>query len=195
MKSDILLLAAAKKMNEEALVAIFDLYHQAIYNYAFRLCNDAVLADQIVGDVFARFIDQLFAGQGPTINLRSYLYEIAYHIFAEQEHFYRRSTAGEVMGWPHRDPFSNAISAQDRRLVKTVLRAITYELTDDQRQVIFLRFLEGFSLKETAAIMGKTVGNVKVIQTRAIAALRKAIDYQLVETRAISVLLRSMAHV
>jgi len=195
MKSDIMLLAAAKKMNEEALVAIFDLYNRALYNYAFRLCNDASLADQIVGDVFAKFIDQLLAGHGPAINLRSYLYEIAYHIFTEEKHFYRRSAPGDGIGSAYRDTDSNAISMQDRRLIKIVLRAIAHDLSDDQRQVIILRFLEGFSLKETAAIIGKTVGNVKVIQTRGIAVLRKALDYQVVETRAISVLLRSMANV
>jgi DNA-directed RNA polymerase specialized sigma24 family protein len=54
--------------------------------------------------------------------------------------------------------------------------------------------MEGFSLKETAAIIGKKVGNVKVIQTRAISALRRALDYQIVETSAISLTIRSMAH-
>ena len=195
MKSDIILLAAAKKMNEEALVAVFDLYNRAIYNYAFRLCNDASLADQIVGDVFAKFIDQLLAGLGPTINLRSYLYQIAYHIFIEEKHFYRHSAPGDGPGLAYHETYAGVISAQDRKLSKIVLRSIAHDLSDDQRQVIILRFLEGFSLKETAVIMGKTVGNVKVIQTRGIAVLRKALDYQVVETRAISVLIRSMAQV
>jgi DNA-directed RNA polymerase specialized sigma24 family protein len=35
--------------------------------------------------------------------------------------------------------------------------------------------MEEFSLEETAAIMGKKVNHVKVIQNRAIAKLRKAI--------------------
>lgn len=43
-------------------------------------------------------------------------------------------------------------------------------------------------------IMGKKVGNVKVIQNRAIAALRKALDYQIVETKAISITIRSLTH-
>jgi DNA-directed RNA polymerase specialized sigma24 family protein len=59
--------------------------------------------------------------------------------------------------------------------------------------VITLRFMEGFSVKETAAIIGKKVGNVKVIQTRAIAVLREALDYQLVETHAISGMIGSLS--
>jgi RNA polymerase sigma-70 factor (ECF subfamily) len=56
-----------------------------------------------------------------------------------------------------------------------ILKAIQDELTDDQRHVIVLRFMEEFSLQETAAILGKKVNHVKVIQNRALAKLRKAI--------------------
>jgi len=51
-------------------------------------------------------------------------------------------------------------------------------LTEDQRHVIVLRFLEGFSLRETADIIGKQVYNVKVIQNRGIVKLRKALGYK-----------------
>ena len=79
-------------------------------------------------------------------------------------------------------------------LFETVLRAIMNDLTEDQRHVLILRFMEGFSLKETAVIIGKKVGNVKVIQNRAISALREALDYQIVETGAIVFTLRRMSY-
>ncbi len=43
-------------------------------------------------------------------------------------------------------------------------------------------------------IIGKKVGNVKVIQNRAISALREALDYQIVETGAIAFTLRRMSY-
>jgi RNA polymerase sigma-70 factor (ECF subfamily) len=61
-------------------------------------------------------------------------------------------------------------------LVNALFTAIQNELTEDQRHVIVLRFLEGFSLRETADIIGKQVYNVKVIQNRGIAKLRKALE-------------------
>jgi len=70
---------------------------------------------------------------------------------------------------------STNISVEDRVLFKLILQAIRNNLTEDQRHVIVLRFLEGFSVKETAVIVGKEISNVKVIQNRAIAALRKAL--------------------
>jgi hypothetical protein len=57
-------------------------------------------------------------------------------------------------------------------IFELIVHAIQHELTDDQRHVILLRFLEEFSLRETAAIPGKDVDLVKVMQSRAIAMLR-----------------------
>ena len=63
-------------------------------------------------------------------------------------------------------------------MYKELLHTFQHELTDDQRHVMFLRFLEEFSLRETAAILDKTVGNVKVIQIRALARLRNYLQRQ-----------------
>ncbi len=74
------------------------------------------------------------------------------------------------------DPYSTYINVENRTVFGTIWQAIVNDLTDDQRHVIILRFLEGFSLRETASILGMEVGNIKVIQNRAIAALRKMLE-------------------
>lgn len=162
-------------MDRQALVEIFDLYSPALYNYAFRLCNDAMMADSIVGDVFAKLLDQLAAGRGPSTNLRSYLYEMAYHLVVDESRYSQRGAPLEAADELHHDGYSAYASLENRILFEAILRAIQNDLTQDQRHVIILRFLEGFSLQETATIIGKQVSNVKVIQNRAIASLRKAL--------------------
>ena len=54
--------------------------------------------------------------------------------------------------------------------------AINNKLTEDQRHVIILRFLEGLNLKETAEIVGKNTNSVKVLQSRGIAKLRQVLS-------------------
>ena len=179
--SEVTLLEAARQMDRSALVKIFDLYSTALYNYAFRLCNDALIADYIVGDVFAKLLEQFAAGKGPSSNLRSYLYEMTYHHVVDEARHSNRGVALEVADYIHQDGFSNVISLENRLLYDAILKAIQNDLTEDQRHVIILRFLEGFSLQETATIIGKAVSNVKVIQNRAIAALRKSLDQQVVK--------------
>jgi RNA polymerase sigma-70 factor (ECF subfamily) len=178
METEIELLNAARRMDKDAPVKIFDLYSSALYKYALRLCGDPVMADHIVGDVFAKLLEQLASGNGPRANLRSYLYETAYHRMIDERRYSQRRTPLEVATSLGQDTHSAFLSLEDQIMFKQVLHAIQNELTDDQRQVIILRFLEDFSLRETAAIIGKKEDHVKVIQSRAIAKLRKFLEHK-----------------
>lgn len=175
MEADITLLQAARKMDRDALAQIFDLYVNALYRYAVNLCSDPWLADHIVGDVFAKLLDQLSCGNGPTTNLRSYLFEATYHLIIDEARYsYRRTSLdlADPLISNERPPF---LEVENRELSKQMLQIIQSELTDYQRHVIFLRYMEGFSLRETAAILGKSVNIVKAAQNRAIGNLRKGL--------------------
>ena len=177
LKSDLPLLDAARQMNADALVKIFDHYSRPLYNYALRLCGDPVMADSIVGDVFTKLLEHLSKGQGPSSNLRSYLYEMAYHLVVDDARHSRREVPFDGIDAFRYDNLSLSRNCEDRLLFEKVMLVIRGELTKDQRHVIILRFLEGFSLRETASIIGKDISNVKVIQNRALARLRKVLDY------------------
>jgi len=126
-------------------------------------------------------VERLSQGNGPTSNLRSCLFEMAYHAIVDEIRHSRRLAPIDVIGLTLSSGKSIDITVEEQTLMEAVLRAIRNNLTDDQRHVMILRFLEDFSLKETALIMGKTVGNVKVIQNRAVAALRRAINDESIE--------------
>lgn len=177
LNSELPLLDSAKQMNADALTKIFDLYSRPLYNYALRLCSDPIMADGVVGDVFAKLLDQLSNGHGPRANLRSYLYEIAYHLVVDDSRYSRGKVPFDGIDAFRYDNSSLYANFENRLLFEQVMLAVRTELTRDQRHVIILRFLEGFSLRETASIIGKQVGHVKVIQNRAIARLRKTMDY------------------
>jgi RNA polymerase sigma factor (sigma-70 family) len=66
-------------------------------------------------------------------------------------------------------------------LMENLILAINTDLTEDQRRVITLR-AQGFSLRQTADALGKEVYNVKVIQNRAVAKLRRKLGLTLKET-------------
>src|SRR5688572_12843546 len=173
METDLQLLNAAKAMNKDALVKIFELYATPLYNYALRLCRDPVLADHIVGDVFAKLLEQFAAGNGPTSNLRAYLYTTVYHLIVDGARSARR--------WAPLDEFRPELhyrmpDIEEKSMIQMLLMAIHQDLNDDQRHVIILRFMEDFSLRETAAILGKEVGYIKVLQSRALAKLRNVLE-------------------
>jgi len=177
------LLKAAQKLDEEALTAIFDQFAPAIYKYTLRLCRDQIVADNIVGDVFAQLLEQFGQGKGPRTNLRSYLYQTAYHLVVDRSRDNQHNAPLEVaMNNYASGQFAPTQSQiEERVMMEALISAMNTDLTEDQRHVIILRFLEDFSLKETAEIIGKEVNNIKVIQNRGIAKLRKAMGIHMDE--------------
>ena len=176
---EVALLKAARELDQVALAQVFDLYSQPIYSYLLRLCHDPEQADQIVGDVFSKLLEKLSEGKGPRTNLRSYLYQIAYHLFIDQTRYNQNIAPIEIVEYLKGDPDSVQEEIENRALLDTVLLAINNDLTEDQRHVIILRFLEGMDLKETAKVVGKSVNNVKVLQSRGIEKIRKVLGLQL----------------
>jgi RNA polymerase sigma-70 factor (ECF subfamily) len=172
MKSDAVLLASVRRMESEALIQVFDQYAPVLFKYALRTCQDAQVADQIVGDVFANLLDQLSCGGGPCRNLRAYLFEIAHHLLVD----HIRQSGRQMPLDPFALDVSRELSAypnlEQGILSEEMWQAVHRGLTESQRRVIVLRFLEGFSLRETAHILGKSVTLVKVTQSRAVATLR-----------------------
>jgi RNA polymerase sigma-70 factor (ECF subfamily) len=194
MNVDTLLLSEVRNKNNDTLMQVFVHYAPALYTYVYRLSHNAKMADQIVGDVFSKLLEHVSSGRGPALNMRSYLFEIAYHLVLDEARYSQRRAPLDAFDLTLSDGSSIQVSAENRILFETVRRAIVNDLTPDQRHIIVLRFLEEFSVKETALITGKTVVNVKVIQNRAIAVLRRAMDYQVINTGDITLMIRNMSH-
>jgi RNA polymerase sigma-70 factor (ECF subfamily) len=174
MAIDVAKIQSAKELTPDTLGAVFDYYAPAIYKYAFRLCRDSIEADQIVGDVFSILLEQLASGKGPETNLRSYLYQIAYHMVVDHARE-RQRTAAVDENIPESNAGSLASQAENQDLLDTLASAIN-ELTDEQRQVITLRFQENFNLQETATIVGRNVNAVKALENRGVKKLRQILE-------------------
>lgn len=75
------------------------------------------------------------------------------------------------------DSLSCAADTPERATLKGLeageLRAALDCLTEDQRLVVILRFLEHKSLADVARTLGKSEGSVKSLQHRALAALSR----------------------
>ncbi len=68
------------------------------------------------------------------------------------------------------------VQVEQRELIRAVFHFMQHRLTDEQRKVLILRFVEGFSLKETAHLTGKTENALSVVQNRALGKIRKALQ-------------------
>ena len=173
MKDETAVIAAAESLDQDALAAIFDEYAPALYKYLLRLGVNSQEADQIVGDVFVRLLEKLAEGKGPRTNLRSYLFQIAYHLMVDQARERQRTAPLDLADSVKEDMEPVQSRTEEKMVIKELSDAMQSELTEDQRNVILLRFQEDFSLKETAEILGKEVNAIKALQNRGVNKLRQ----------------------
>jgi RNA polymerase sigma-70 factor (ECF subfamily) len=73
----------------------------------------------------------------------------------------------------HADDGANPVHLMAQNLERERVRRALLQLPADQRQVIMLRILEGWSHEEVSAALGKTVEATRALQHRALAALRR----------------------
>jgi RNA polymerase sigma-70 factor, ECF subfamily len=175
MMEESAVITAARSLDRDALAAIFEDYAPAIYKYLLRLGVYPLEADQVVGDVFARLLEKLAEGKGPRTNLRSYLFQTAYHLVVDHARDRQRNAPLEVVDTFTEEKQPVQAQTEEKMLLDTLASAMEHELTEDQRNVLVLRFQEEFSLQETADIIGKNVNAVKALQNRGINKLREVL--------------------
>ncbi len=164
------LLNLARAFNQQALAEIYDRYNSGLYSYAMRLLGDECLAEDCVAETFSRFLKSLHAGQGPTEHLQAYLYRIAHNWITDH---YRRQPMLDLDEDLRAADEDRPEAQVDRRLQQERVRNALRLLTPDQRQVIILRFLEGWENEEVSAAVQKPSSAVRALQHRALASLRR----------------------
>ena len=166
------LLKKARQYDQKALAEIYDLYSDALFAYAFKHVGKSQVAEDLVAETFSRFLKALERGGGPKDHLRAYLYRITHNLITDS---YRREPPPPLeleedrLAEEGSDPTSIVVELQDADRVRNALRLITPE----QRQVITLRFLESWSGPEIAQAMDKSLGSIKALQHRGLAALQR----------------------
>jgi RNA polymerase sigma-70 factor (ECF subfamily) len=169
------LLKRARKFDQEALTWIYQRYHDAIYRYIYHHLGNSQTAEDLASDVFRRFLQTLRNGSGPTRQLNAWLYRVAHNLIVDELRRRKHRNHESLDGPPGDTLRDDAVSLDDLAgnaiAIERVRRALL-ELTEEQRQIVVLKFLEGMSNAEVAEITGKTVGAVKALQHRGLDALR-----------------------
>jgi len=168
------LLSRARRLERQALAEAYDLFSPGLYGYALRLLGNAGLAEECVAETFDRLLRALHRGGGPRQHLRAYLYRVAHNWVTDA---YRSQSPlplpTEAATHDHTSP--GPAETVSRQLEGERVRAALGRLTPQQRQVITLKFLEGWENREIALALRKPVGAVKSLQHRGLAALRRAL--------------------
>ncbi|MEZ0240181.1 MAG: RNA polymerase sigma factor [Chloroflexota bacterium] len=174
------LVAEVQAGNREAFGQIFDEYNQPIYRFVVSRVGRPSDAEDLTQLIFVKALEALPRYVARGIPFGGWLFRLARnavidHVRTRRDHV--ELTAEIQRPSEEAGPEATAALRQDLDAVGRALGV----LTDEQREVIELRFFAGLSAREAAEAMGKQEGTIRGLQFRAIASLRRELGIQLSE--------------
>jgi len=175
LPDETVLVHQAKSGNAEAFGELYDAYVERVYRYIYFRVTDDQTTEDLTSQVFLKaweHLDRYKPGGSPFI---AWLYTIARNAVID---FYR--TRKQTV--PLEEVGALALEEEalddrmDRQFDVLALRTGMQQLTEEQQQVLTLKFIAKLSTQEVAHMMGKREGAVRALQMRALQTLAKYME-------------------
>lgn len=172
------LVAAAQAGDHTALSTLYDRHFTKLYRFIYRHVNHVHDAEDLASEVMLRMVTHLPSYRRQS-SYSTWLYGIARHAIADfwRKHYrVREQLVAEFAGVAADGEPVDVTPGSERDPAEHLRRQaadVFDRLPANYRLVLQHRFLDQQTLEQTAAAMQTTVGNVKVLQHR---ALKKAAE-------------------
>jgi RNA polymerase sigma-70 factor (ECF subfamily) len=169
------LVERAIQRDREAFGALYDRHVVRVYRHIYYMCGNAAEAEDLTAQAFLQAWEAIERYQIRGAPFVSWLLRIAHNLGVS--HLRSRRDSGELPETlVDHGRHGNPEEVLQRNADADHVRQAILRLRDEQRQVIILRFVEDLAYPEVAEIVGKSVAAVRVIQHRALNALRKQMN-------------------
>ncbi len=165
--------------DRHAFAALYDRYHDRIYNYVLRRTANAELARDLTADTFVQVLRKLWTFRFRGIPFSAWLYRVAAN---EVNRFYRRRRGRCWLPLEEGAGRESAALREEAREVERRLQAhadfqevqtLISRLGARYQEVVCLRFFEELTIEQIAEVLGKPPGTVKSLLHRALGQLQK----------------------
>jgi RNA polymerase sigma-70 factor (ECF subfamily) len=167
----------AQEGDRAALEELYLIHYDRIYRYLHVTVGNQHDAEDLTTQTFLKMIQAIDRFRWESAPFSAWLFRIAHN--AAMDHF--RSSRRLQLEGEAREPAADETTSAEAGAMASIRRQSLLRLIDDlsadQRQVLALKFIFGFSNSEAALIGGKTEGAVKSLQHRALAQLHKKLEW------------------
>ncbi|MBS41762.1 MAG: RNA polymerase subunit sigma-70 [Nocardioides sp.] len=170
----IALVELARGGDSEAFGMLYDHYQPSVYRFLFYRVRSAPLAEDLTSETFMRALRNMTGFRWQGKDFGAWLMTIARNLATD--HFKAGRTRLELTTedmTAHDDSTDGPESAVMESITHEILLEALKELPDEQRDCLVMRFLQGMSIAETAAALGRSDGAVKQLQLRGVRNLAK----------------------
>ncbi|GAB3052656.1 RNA polymerase sigma factor SigX [Virgibacillus ainsalahensis] len=161
---------------------IYDNYHKDLFQFIFYMVKDKQLTEDLVQEVYIKVLKSFETFKGESSE-KTWLFSIARHVTYDYFRSKNRKKKRilEFFDWGEKGeliqddtPLPEEIAIQSDEM-KRIYKYLD-QCTNDQKSVLILRYIQSFSIKETAEILNFSVSKVKTTQHRGLNALKKFIS-------------------
>lgn len=148
---------------EKQFLSAYDQYADAIFRYCFfRVRNNKTIAEDLVQETFTKSWQYMCEGH-EVQNLRAFLYQTARNLIIDRQ---RRKATGESsldsLKEAGFDPKGDEAKTIEMEVECGRLQEVMEQMAPSERELIVLRFVEGYGPKEIAEILGETPNAISV---------------------------------
>lgn len=168
------LLTLAQQGDGEAFGQIYDYHFDDVYRYLHYRLGSHSLAEDLTSETFLKALERIDSFTYRGRDIRAWFITIARNLVTDYYRSSRYSLEVMTSDMLDADRGDDGIEGEVLgRLGDEELVAAIRQLRPEQQECVALRFLQGLSVAETAAIMKRSEGAVKQLQLRAIRGLAK----------------------
>ncbi len=171
------LIARAIQGDKEAFGDLYELYLDQIYRYAYFRVGDNNTAEDLTETAFLKAWErlQVKSEKLSIYNFRAWIYRIAHNLVIDHYRMKKQHLhLDQVEPLKDTDPAPETVtlnSQQGEQLAQAIA-----QLDPLMQEVIVCRFINQLSHAETAEIIGRNTGYVRVLQYRALQQLRAILE-------------------
>jgi len=157
----------ARRLEESALSTLVNKSYPFVFRYLYYRSATREDAEDLTSEVFVRVVNSIKGQKG---YFPAWLISIAKNLLTD--YYRKRGRSRETSLEEIEEPFSDSDKDAKESLRPDDLRRMLDFLTDEQKEVVILRFIEGHTNEEVAKTMNKSIGAIKALQFRALSVLR-----------------------
>jgi RNA polymerase sigma-70 factor (ECF subfamily) len=167
------LVARAQEGERDALEELYLLHFDRVYSYLQLTVGNRHDAEDLTNQTFVKMLESIERFEWRKAPFSAWLFRIAHNLavdhFRSRKRWQPEEEPPEPLDAEHRSAEDEALHALGRRSMLAMIE----DLSEDQQQVLTLKFVFNFSNGEAASILGKSEGAVKSLQHRALASLQR----------------------
>lgn len=172
--AEALLVERAKTRSPSAWAEIYDTTYIKLYRYCYARTTDDTVASELASRVYLEALEGIDRYSYRGKPLLAWLYRIAHNLVSDHLRKCQRESkameqAAALLDRNDPGPATIVTNQQD-------IGAAMQFLTEDQQQVIALRYFASMTTAEIAGTMGRSERAIYSLEVRALAAMRRAIE-------------------